>query len=210
MRLSEFGDRAVRVDLTDSDDRSALTRRLQQEFPESVVRAGLAAVLIEWQEPGADLRAAVIAVLSDTAVDPSSDRTALDREITIPVDYCGEDLAEVAGMLGLPTRDLIRAHTAQAWRVTMMGFAPGFGYLVPDGASLIDWAVIPRRSTPRRQVPAGSVAVAAGMSATYPTAMPGGWQLLGRTAMTLFDPEVVGDPTLLHPGDRVRFAEAGQ
>ena len=123
----------------------------------------------------------------------------------IHVDYSGADLAEVAGLLSCGVDEVVSAHQEQAWSVAMMGFAAGFGYLVPIGRPLLDWSSVPRRDRPRDRVPPGSVALAAGMSAVYPEAMPGGWQLLGSTAARLFDAGADASPTLLHPGDVVRF-----
>ncbi len=91
----------------------------------------------------------------------------------------------------------------------MMGFAAGFGYLVPTGPSLLDWSAVARRDRPRDRVPAGSVALAAGMSAVYPEAMPGGWHLIGQTSVRMFDATDAGSPSLLHPGDLVRFIGSG-
>ena len=110
-----------------------------------------------------------------------------DPPVEIPVDYAGADLDEVARMLGCGVDAVVAAHQAQSWSVAMMGFAPGFGYLVPEGPWLLDWSSVSRRDRPRDRVPAGSVALAAGMSAVYPEEMPGGWQLLGHTPPRLFD-----------------------
>ena len=85
-------------------------------------------------------------------------------------------------------------------RVLFLGFSPGFGYLGPLPAAL----VVPRRATPRTRVPAGSVAIAGPHAAVYPVESPGGWHLLGRTAMQLWDPRRT-PPATLRPGDRVRF-----
>jgi allophanate hydrolase subunit 1 len=87
----------------------------------------------------------------------------------------------------------------------MMGFAAGFGYRVPEGPWLLDWSSVARRDRPRDRVPAGSVALAAGMSAVYPEEMPGGWQLLGHTSARLFDAANASSPSLLRPSDTVRF-----
>ena len=89
----------------------------------------------------------------------------------------------------------------------MMGFAPGFGYLIPIGAPLLRWDALDRRDRPRAQVPLGSVALAAGMSAVYPEPMPGGWHLIGTTTTRLFDAADLHAPTLLQPDDVVRFLE---
>lgn len=125
------------------------------------------------------------------------------RQVTIPVRYGGEhgpDLEDAAHWLGLAPDELIARHTAQPWRVMMIGFAPGFPYIGPLPASL----TLPRRATPRAAVPAGSVAIAAGMTGIYPSQLPGGWHLIGRTEVVLFDP-TREPPALLQPGDRVQF-----
>lgn len=125
------------------------------------------------------------------------------RHVTIPVRYGGEDgpdLEDVARRLSLAPDELIAQHTAQPWRVLMIGFAPGFPYIGPVPAFLN----LPRRATPRAAVPAGSVAVAAGMTGIYPSQLPGGWHLIGRTEVPLFDP-AREPPALLQPGDRVQF-----
>lgn len=122
------------------------------------------------------------------------------RVVEIPVVYDGADLADVAGRVDLPIDEVIERHAAATYRVAFCGFAPGFAYLDGLPAELH----LPRRSTPRTRVPAGTVAIAAGFSAVYPTASPGGWHLLGRTDAVLFD--VDGDPPArLTPGTTVRF-----
>ncbi|BCX05527.1 MAG: allophanate hydrolase [Candidatus Roseilinea sp.] len=125
------------------------------------------------------------------------------KHVTLPVRYGGEhgpDLEDAAQRLGLSPDALIAQHTSQPWRVLMIGFAPGFPYIGPLPASL----TLPRRATPRAAVPAGSVAIAAGMTGIYPSQLPGGWHLIGRTEVVLFDP-AREPPALLQPGDRVQF-----
>ncbi len=120
--------------------------------------------------------------------------------IEVPVVYDGEDLEAVGAMTGLGADGVVREHTARLWRSAFCGFAPGFSYLTSDGASL----EIPRRPTPRVAVPAGAVALAGEFSAVYPRTSPGGWQLIGRTEMAMWDLE--RDPAaLLPPGTPVRF-----
>ncbi|WP_298482915.1 5-oxoprolinase subunit PxpB [uncultured Chloroflexus sp.] len=128
------------------------------------------------------------------------------RELVISVHYGGidgPDLDEVAAQVGLSPQEVIDLHTATEQQVLMIGFAPGFPYL--------GWLPLvlhlPRRATPRVAVPAGSVAIAAGMTGIYPTTLPGGWHVIGRTDVTLFDP-AADPPALLQPGDRVRFVNA--
>ncbi|MFD7310535.1 carboxyltransferase domain-containing protein [Promicromonospora sp. NPDC059942] len=122
------------------------------------------------------------------------------RTVEIPVLYDGADLAEAAALLGWSTDELVRRHSAAAWTVGFVGFAPGFAYLTSDDPEL----VVPRRTTPRTQVPAGSVALAGPYSGVYPRQSPGGWQLLGRTDAPVWD--VTRErPALMLPGDAVRF-----
>ncbi len=98
----------------------------------------------------------------------------------------------------------MRRHLAATWTVAAVGFSPGFGYLTSDDPV---FGQVPRRADPRRRVPAGSVALAGGMCAVYPSATPGGWQLIGTSDVSLFDPDAVS-PALLAAGDAVRFVMA--
>lgn len=124
------------------------------------------------------------------------------RVWTLPVRYDGEDLDAVCDALGCDRDALIAAHTAEAWEVLRMGFLPGFAYLGPLPPSL----QVPRRSTPRARVPAGSVALAGARTGVYPFASPGGWRLLGRTLdLPRFDP---AQGPRWRVGDRVRFEPA--
>ncbi|MCU1404496.1 MAG: hypothetical protein JWQ43_799 [Glaciihabitans sp.] len=124
--------------------------------------------------------------------------------VEIPVRYNGEDLAEVAALLQLEPQQVIDRHTAAEWRVAFIGFAPGFAYLArPAGDPSTDLTV-PRRSTSRPTVPAGSVGLAGEFSGIYPRSSPGGWQLIGTTDSVLWDVDRP-QPALLAPGTRVRF-----
>lgn len=130
------------------------------------------------------------------------------RVIDIPVHYGGEygpDLGQVAAHAGLLPEQVIAAHAAAEYVVYFLGFQPGFAYLGGLPACL----ATPRREEPRVCVPAGSVGIGGAQTGIYPSASPGGWQLIGRTALTLFDPELA-IPSLLQPGDVIRFvAEPG-
>ncbi len=129
------------------------------------------------------------------------------RSHTFQVRYGGEDgpdLAEVARLLGLSQGEIVALHTGADYEVRFIGFAPGFPYLAGLPAAL----ATPRREAPRRQVPAGSVAVAGAQAGIYALATPGGWNLLGRTSAVIFDPRR-DPPGLLAPGDRVRFVAEG-
>src|SRR5690348_11690275 len=125
------------------------------------------------------------------------------REIEIPVCYGGAhgpDLEEVAEHAGLDPQQVIERHAAREYTVAMLGFAPGFPYLLGLDRALHT----PRRVTPRTRVPAGSVAIGGAQTGIYPRELPGGWILIGRTPLVLFDPQR-DPPCLLAPGDRLRF-----
>lgn len=124
-------------------------------------------------------------------------------QVELPVTYDGEDMDEVARLTGLSTAEVIALHAGAEYQVGFCGFSPGFAYLV----GLPEALHLPRRETPRPRVPAGSVAIAAGYSAVYPQASPGGWWLLGRTDARVWDVDR-DPPALLHPGDRVRFTQS--
>lgn len=124
------------------------------------------------------------------------------RTVTIPVDYQGEDLPEVAEKLGISVQEVIRRHTENPYTVAFVGFAPGFAYMVSKTAQLH----VPRRSTPRTKIPAGSVALAGEFSGIYPQASPGGWQIIGQTPLKMWDIER-NEPALLLPGSNVHFVD---
>lgn len=134
-------------------------------------------------------------------LDPSALQAG--RLVEIPVCYGGEhgpDLTVVASRAGLTETEAAALHASGEYRVAMLGFAPGFPYMT----GLPDKLAAPRRAEPRAIVPAGSVGIAGVQTGIYPSASPGGWQLIGRTPWVLFDPQRE-PPCLLAPGDRVRF-----
>jgi KipI family sensor histidine kinase inhibitor len=127
-----------------------------------------------------------------------------DRDtVTLPVDYSGPDLAEVAERLGMAPDEVVAARSGQVWTVAFCGFAPGFGYLVGEH----DRLAVPRRDRPRTTVPTGAVGLAGSFSGVYPRSGPGGWQLIGRTDAILWDLDR-DPPALLRPDGRVRFVAA--
>jgi KipI family sensor histidine kinase inhibitor len=117
---------------------------------------------------------------------------------------CGPDLAAVAEHAGLHPREAVERHAAAEYRVAMLGFAPGFPYLLGLDPRL----ATPRLATPRQRVEAGSVGIGGEQAGIYPRPGPGGWRIVGRTEATLFDPARTS-PALLAPGDRVRFVPVG-
>ena len=123
--------------------------------------------------------------------------------VEIPVVYGGEsgpDLEAVAVFHGMTPADVIRLHSGTVYRVYMIGFTPGFPYM----GELPEALDTPRRETPRTHIPKGSVAIAQRQTGIYPVVSPGGWQIIGRTPVELFDPRQE-KPSLLGMGDHVRF-----
>jgi len=122
------------------------------------------------------------------------------RVIEIPTHYDGPDLLETAERSNLSIDDLIGLHSGREYHAFFIGFLPGFAY-----CGVLDPRIVaPRLSRPRERVPAGSVAVADGQTSVYPFASPGGWRLIGRTDVRVFD-STRDPPALIRPGDRVRF-----
>jgi KipI family sensor histidine kinase inhibitor len=157
-------------------------------------------------EPGSwDLAELAAAVLGLTEAGQSGSAAAPGSELSgvleIPVCYDGADLASVAALTGMSVAEVVARHQAAEYRVGWLGFMPGFGYLTGLDPVL---ATVPRLATPRVRVPAGSVAIAGGLTAVYPAASPGGWQLLGRTDISLWHAGRQ-PPAALEPGMRVRF-----
>lgn len=125
------------------------------------------------------------------------------RKVTVPVVYGGEygpDLGHVAKCHGLTEEQVVRLHSEREYRVYMLGFVAGFPYL----GEVADQIATPRLETPRLKVPAGSVGIAEKQTGIYPCEAPGGWQIIGRTTIKLFDP-LQQPPTPLSSGDTVKF-----
>lgn len=125
------------------------------------------------------------------------------RHINIPVCYAEKfawDLHEIASMGTLAPEEVIRLHTSLEYRVYMIGFLPGFAYM----GEVDERIAMPRKAQPRTRIEAGSVGIAGRQTGIYPLPSPGGWQIVGRTPLPLFDP-ASSSPALLQPGDVVRF-----
>ena len=167
----------------------------------------------QWTDHESDDPFARLAAALTSSVDPGLRRgdgrgtTASEsdaaRVVEIPVRYGDEyglDLDAVAEHSGVAPDEVIARHTGARYTVAMLGFAPGFPYLLGLDPALR----VPRRANPRTRVPAGSVAIGGAQTGIYPRELPGGWHLIGRTPLALFDP-ARDPPCLLAPGDRVRF-----
>jgi KipI family sensor histidine kinase inhibitor len=142
----------------------------------------------------------VAAYLTRLAGKPSRAQPGPAPVKEVPTVYDGEDLDAVARDSGLSRSEVVALHTGTEYRVYMLGFSPGFAFmgLLPEAIAR------PRKATPRIRVPAGSVAIAGRQTGVYPSATPGGWNLIGRASLPLFDPEP-SPPTFFVAGDRVRF-----
>jgi KipI family sensor histidine kinase inhibitor len=187
-----------------------LRQEEQQRLPEKgewVLGAG--SLLLRCDDPGAGeagieaLRARLARLAGSL---PSAGGFSAATTTEVEVEFGGEagpDLAEVARECALAEHDVVRRLCAVELTVAFVGFSPGFPYLIGLPRELER----PRRASPRPRVPAGSVGIAGPFAGIYPSATPGGWRLLGRTALRLFDP-ATDPPARLRAGDCVRFVEA--
>jgi KipI family sensor histidine kinase inhibitor len=201
VRLLPSGTTALLVELDDLEQVQGLHDALVADPPAGLVDLVPAArTVLVVVDPAVTSLAALGRVLRGT--DLRRGRRPSAEVVEVPVVYEGADLTEAAALLGWDTSELVRRHTTAAWRVAFCGFSPGFGYLAAP-----DWpGEVSRRSTPRTRVPAGSVALAGPFSGVYPRQSPGGWQLVGRTPLAVFD--LAREPAaLLRPGVGVRFVE---
>jgi len=198
VQVLPYGDRALLVEVADlaavAAVRAALERRPLPGQQEVVPGARTVLVLLDRAPVASD--ATLVRALR-----PERDGTESPGPLVeVPVVFDGPDLDEVAGLTGRSPAALVDELLATELTVAFGGFAPGFAYL----SGLPGHLHVPRRATPRTRVPAGAVGLAGPFAGIYPTASPGGWQLVGRTDAVLFD---VGrqPPALLRPGVRVRF-----
>jgi inhibitor of KinA len=215
LKIELVGDSAVQVVLGDAPDET--TRRRIAAAAERLRAAGLPEVLecvpgftsitihydpVEVTKRTSSVRwvaRSIHRLLGDLDESASED----GRVVEIPVCYGGElgpDLEAVAALHGIAADEVVRVHAAGEYRVHLVGFVPGFPYL----GGLDPRLHTPRRETPRTAVPAGSVGIGGGQTGIYPVESPGGWQLIGRTPLRLFDAHRDA-PALLRAGDRVRF-----
>lgn len=219
--ISAFGDAAVLIELGATevaDSGGAATQALAAVLREAATgQRGLGGVvpaagsaLVHVDPAVLEIAAAIELLEPVVAGFNAADATwpDLGPPIEVPVRYGGEDgpdLDAVAATLGCSSAAVIERHAAATYRVLFLGFCPGFAYLGPLSSDL----AVSRRPSPRVRVPAGSVAIAGPHTAVYPIESPGGWQILGRTALELWNP-ARARAALLEPGALVRFVpEAG-
>lgn len=186
-------------------DRAATAARAVQAAWTSVTEQAAAAAQSDASargRAGASPHAPAGESAPDAAAAAAPGAGVTDDCVEIPVRYDGPDLLEVGELTGLGPAGVVAAHTGRVWTVAFCGFMPGFGYLVGGDPRLR----VPRRNSARTRVPAGSVGLAGEYSGVYPRESPGGWQLIGRTTMPIFDLSWES-PALLRPGRRVRFVE---
>jgi inhibitor of KinA len=212
-RIDAVGDRCLLVGLGDTVDPDTSQRvfgfvRRLKEQPIAGVRdivPAFTTVALHYQPellgdtPFESLRSAVLERLAL----PFEAQTSASRTIEVPICYGGElgpDLEDVAAQRGLTVEQVIALHLHSQHRVYMLGFSPGFPFI----GGLDPALVMPRRASPRTHIPPGSVGIARDQTCIYPLETPGGWNLIGRTPLRLFDP-IANPPCLLAPGDSVRF-----
>lgn len=208
IRIELLGDGAVQIVLGDAPDEptrrrvAAASERLRGAALPGVIEyvPGFTSITVHYDplhaEPPDEALARVLAELGDEEGD-------LGRAVEIPVCYGGElgpDLGEVAALHGMTAEAVVELHAAGEYRVHLVGFVPGFPYL----GGLDPRLATPRRDSPRVAVPAGSVGIGGGQTGVYPIESPGGWHLIGRTPLRVFDAGR-DPPALLRAGDRVRF-----
>lgn len=197
MNVLEVGGDAVLVEVADTGQALSLARHARSAQVEAVdIVPGACTVLFD----GVRDRSALQVVLDGWTPDPVAGQGPV---VELPTTYDGDDLGTVAEAWGTDTDGVIARHQDTEFMAAFSGFAPGFAYLTGLPAELN----VPRRSTPRTRVPVGSVALAGPWCGVYPTASPGGWQLIGRTDASLWDVRRSA-PALLSPGTRVRFVSS--
>ncbi|MBA3849854.1 MAG: kinase inhibitor [Opitutus sp.] len=219
MRITPLGDKALRVQLGEKIDEATHARVLSacaaiegaslpgvRELvpayttvtihydPAAVARAGA---------PVDDLAGWLGLRVAQALPGASKAEVATRPVVEVPVCYGGEfgpDLGRVAAQAGLSPEEVVERHAKAEYWVALVGFSPGFPYLIGLPGEL----ATPRLARPRTSAPAGSVGIAGGQTGIYPFATPGGWNLIGRAALRLFDPHA-DPPARLRAGDRVKF-----
>ena len=213
-RFFEAGDCALVVELGDSIDPAinARVRALMQAI-EALQAQGIADIVPSYRslmiayDPTRTCRDDLVEMVTRANGDLGHAGLVERRVVTLPTLYGGDhgpDLDYVAEHSGMEADRVVALHSGVDYRVYMIGFAPGFPYL----GGLSQQLATPRLATPRVRIPAGSVGIAESQTGVYPAASPGGWRLIGRTPVRLFDPERES-PSLVVAGDYIRFAALG-
>lgn len=211
MRYLPFGDSALLIELGNTID--AETNRKVISLDNEIVKAKMEGVnelvptyrslLIRYDSMkiGCEELISKVGILEKALKEPTTESKG--KKVTIPVVYgeeYGPDLTFIAQYHKLTEQQVVTLHTAKEYRVFMIGFVAGFPYLGEVAKEI----ATPRLETPRLKVPAGSVGIAEGQTGIYPCEAPGGWRIIGRTPVKLFD-HSLQPPALLRPGDTVRF-----
>lgn len=201
MHILRCGAEAVLVELDDREQVLGLRAALRAARPAGVLELvpGARTVLVRY-DPARTGMVRLAELIEGLTLAAGEDRAP--DEVVVPVRYDGADLADVAELTGLTVAQVVARHVEGEYTVAFCGFAPGFAYITGLDRRLH----VPRRASPRTSVPTGSVALADEYTGVYPSPSPGGWRLIGRTELRLWDLER-DPPTLLTPGTRVRFDE---
>jgi 5-oxoprolinase (ATP-hydrolysing) subunit B len=202
MRVRRCGSRAALVELDRIEQVLGLHAALRKRPPAGITELVPAArtLLVGFDPAHTGFDRLVEQLLE---IEPKTAEHRPGTEILVEVRYDGADLTEVAKLTGITEREVIDLHTGGKYEVAFCGFAPGFGYLT----GLDPILRLPRRTTPRTRVPAGAVGLAGEFTGVYPRESPGGWQLIGRTDLRVWDLRRE-PPALFQPGAPVRFIEA--
>ena len=207
MKIKPLGDSALLISFGESIDEEINEK--VHALARAIEKAGF-----EWLVEVVPAYSSLAVIYDSALVDFESVKRAIEgieivserfegKLVEVPVVYGGEygpDLEFVAKYNGLSVDDVIEIHSRPIYRVYFLGFLPGFAYL----GGMDERIATPRLEKPRLKVPAGSVGIAGKQTGIYPLESPGGWRLIGRTPLRLFDPSKE-PPTLLQPGDRVKF-----
>jgi inhibitor of KinA len=210
LRISPSGDSALlveypaRIDPAISARVIALADRVEAAYQGRLrdLVVGYCSLTVYFDPLGTDVDALGAAILQMEG-ELADVQAIAGRLVHVDVCYGGEygpDLADVAAYAHGSEEDVVSLHTGVTYRVYMLGFVPGFAYM----ATVHPRLALPRRSTPRRRVAAGSVAIAAGQTGIYPSDTPGGWHIIGRTHLAPYDPSRA-EPFAFRPGDEVAF-----
>jgi KipI family sensor histidine kinase inhibitor len=200
--LSRGGDDLFSVSLGSTSDAQALAERLRSDDQWTEVVAGIDSVVVRFDPLALDADTARQSI-EDCMGEIGEPLAVATDVLEIPVVYgdeFGPDLDELCQQTGMSKDEFVDLHTGRDYPVDMIGFTPGFAFV----GGLDDRLRVPRREEPRQRVAAGSVGIADGRTGLYGIASPGGWTLVGRTPLRLFDPDAA-DPFVIRAGMHVRF-----